>query len=116
MTKLVDKLSATQCPCDALAGKTISKAICERGYYYLLFSDGTWCHTDYSKGVDQILEDLQGEDPECDPLVEFGLCSSEEESEHWKELEKEWDEAARRSRKFQYERLKEEFENPDNNL
>lgn len=101
MTKLTGKLAAIQCPCDELEGKTIVKSMRSRGFYYLLFSDGTWLHTDYRATLDDMLECLQHEDPLDDPFLEFGLVSQKEVSQHWKDKELEYQELLRMCRKWQ---------------
>lgn len=110
MTNLIKKLEILQCGCDDLAGKTISQAIRERGYYDLLFTDGTWCSTDYQSSVGEILESLQMEDEEDWPFVQFGLATVEEIEQHYEEYEKERNDRDKKRRQKEYERLKSEFE------
>ena len=109
-TKLVKKLQALQCDCDALEGKTVKKAIRFQGFYYLLFFDGTWCHTDYRIEAWEMLETLQHEDPLNDPFLEFELATHEELHEHWDELDAMNEERGKEQRRKQYEALKEEFQ------
>lgn len=110
MTNLIKKLESLQCGCDDLAGKTIAKEIRERGYYYLLFADGTWCHTDYQLSVDEILESLQMDDEKDWPFVQFGLATVEEIEQHHKDAQAERNARDEKRRRQYYERLRREFE------
>jgi hypothetical protein len=110
MTNLIKKLESLQCGCDDFAGKTIAKAIRERGYYYLLFTDGTWCHTDYQLGVGEMLESLLMDDEKDWPFVQFGLATVEEIEQHYKDAEAERTARDEKRRRQYYERLRREFE------
>lgn len=72
---LVRYLTATQCDCNDLEGKTIKKAIREGDCYFLLFTDGQWCCTDYQPSVSEILE---WSEPDDSPFVELGLVTEED--------------------------------------
>lgn len=111
MTKVTDKLEKSQCQCDDLVGKTIKKFTRNRGYYYLLFEDNTWCHTDYQLEIDEMIEILEHEDPLNDPFIEFGLVELGYQSEHWEEIDTETEARITESRRQRYLELKEEFEN-----
>lgn len=110
MTQLTEKLERTQCDCDSLNGKTIAKFVRERGYYWLLFTDGTWLFSDYQQSAAYLIESF-AQDRYCDnSLVNLGIAAPFEIRRHWEELDEQRDEARTKQRMELYLQLKREFE------
>lgn len=110
MTQLTEKLKSLQCGCDDLAGKTIDKFVRELGCYYLLFTDGTWCHTNREYDVSDLLEKTRMDDADDCPFVKLGLSTTEEIWQHYRDESAERDKRLSERRRKEYEKLKREFE------
>ena len=82
--ELIVRLEKSQCDCNKLGGKTIEKSVRERGFYWFLFTDGTWCHTDYQLDVYELIETWHQDDVwEHTPFVELGLATEKDFIDFW---------------------------------
>lgn len=109
MTKLEKKLEAAHSGCDQFEGKTIAKAIRERGGYWLRFTDGTWCHTDYERDIGELINSCDA-NFRAHPFARLGICDADEIEQH---IEKRYEQIRleeKQERRKLYERLKREFE------
>ena len=107
--KIEDKLYEMWCPND-IEGKTVSKIYHDRYDQILAFSDGTYfCRQD----PQELMETYQyetDEDAEYHPLVLVGVLTVHEINMYWEEMEQEFNDRDKASRRQLYQRLKEEFE------
>ena len=85
MSHLIQRLAGLKCGCDKLEGRTIKKLIRERGYYYLLFTDGSWLHTDYQ--ISDAITAIESHGIENHPLIELGLVTEDELQGYFDEVE-----------------------------
>lgn len=110
MSNLIDKLKQSQCGCDQLTGKTIAKSIRERGFYYLLFTDGTWCCTREDLGVREVFEMNMEIEDDTHPFVRMGLATTEDLLDYALEMNENQREFMLRMERATYEKLKAKFE------
>lgn len=110
MTNLINKLEHTQCGCDGLTGKTIAKFVRERGYYWLLFTDGTWLFSDCQQSAADLIESFAQCGYRDNSLVNLGIATPFEIRRHWEELDEQRETAIAKERKERYLQLKREFE------
>lgn len=107
--KIKDKLYDLWCPGD-IEGKTVSKGYDDRHDPIVAFTDGTYfCRQDPQELMENYQYEMD-EDAEYHPLVLVGVLTADEVNMYWEEMEQEFNDRDKASRRRQYEILKKEFE------